>query len=117
MKKTVFIALFLALNLSLAFASTMQPEKPVLNAVEQNYELSLTRLSNHEFIFRLLKEEGDVFKVRVMDSDGNRLYCHKIKKHNKSKTTFDISEFPTGEYTFHIVRNNKVLYTEKIEKK
>ena len=116
MKKVALITLTLALSLSFAFAGNLQPEKPVRKAKEANYELLLSQVSNEHLIFRLIKENKDVFKVRVFDAEGKTLYCHRIKKNNKSKTTFDISEFPAGEYKFQIVKNKEVLFTETVEK-
>jgi len=44
------------------------------------------------------------------------LYQKRIKKQNSSRTKFDIKEFPSGVYTFELVKDKQVLYTKKIDK-
>ena len=118
MKTLSALILFVLLNLGSVYSSNSQnkPEKPVIQISEKHYELLLSRASNNEVIFRLVKEKNDVFKLRILDSEGKKIHYYKVKRRNKIKTTFDISEFPAGEHTFQILRNRKEIHSMKIEK-
>ena len=117
MKTTMLITLALVLNLSMTFASENMPKKPIMNVVESNYQMLLTQAENDMVEFVLLKTNSDVFKVKVYDTKGDRLFTKRIKKNNKSKTSFEISELPTGTYTFLIERNGEELETRPVIKK
>ena len=117
MKTTFFITLILALNLSMTFASENFPKKPVLKVAETNYQMLLTQSDDNMLEFTLIKAEGDLFKVKLFNADGDRVFVKRIKRNNKSKTSFDISLLPIGEYKIQVEKDGSELYTKQIEKK
>lgn len=117
MKSTFLITVLVALSLGISFASENLSKKIILNVVETNYQMLLTQSENSQVDFTLIKSEGDVFKVKVCDLEGNRLTTKRIKRNNKTKTSFDLSELPIGSYVVQVERNGKMLYSKQVEKK
>lgn len=117
MKTTFLITVIVALGLNMTFASENLPKKPILNVVETSYQMLLTQPENNLVVFTLYKEQGDLFKVKVYDVRGNRLFTKRIKRNNKSKTSFDLSELPIGSYFVKVERNKEELYSRQIDKK
>ena len=65
----------------------------------------------------LSKEDGQKVKVRLTDSDDKVLYSKRYSKVNNTKVKYDVSEFPSGEYTFEVVKGGEVLYTKNFTKR
>ena len=63
------------------------------------------------------KPPGEKVNVRIKEGNKKVLYQKRIKKDDKTKVKYDISEFPSGEYTFELVKGKEVLYTKTITKK
>ena len=74
--------------------------------------------SNNDMITMILeKEPGEKVNLRIKQSDSEILYQKRMNNVDKARVKFDISDFPSGEYTFELVRGNKVLYTKNFAKK
>ncbi len=65
----------------------------------------------------LSKEEGQTVKVRVTDSNEKVLYTKRFGKVNKAMVKYDVSNFPSGEYTFELLSGKDVLYSKKFTKR
>ena len=45
---------------------------------------------------------SDVVKIKIYDNEGNTVYTERVKKATLMLKRFDVSELPTGEYTYEV---------------
>ena len=108
-------ALVVLTTLTFAQSETTKMENPqVLNT--EDVQASIFPTSNDMVTMLVDKKPGTTVVLKVKEENGKLLYQKRIKKHNSSKIKFDINEFPSGVYTFELVKNKEVLYTKKIDK-
>ncbi len=108
-------ALVVLTTLTFAQSETTKMENPqVLNT--EDVQASIFPTSNDMVTMLVDKKPGTTVVLKVKEENGKLLYQKRIKKHNSSKIKFDIKEFPSGVYTFELVKNKEVLYTKKIDK-
>lgn len=55
-------------------------------------------------------------KVRIYKDSGELLYTRVLRKKGDSKIGFDISQFPSGNYTFELYKNRELVCSKDIEK-
>ena len=65
----------------------------------------------------LAKSSESVVKLRVKSESDRVLYQKRFKKADNARIKYDISEFPSGEYTFELIKGKDVLYSQKFSKK
>jgi hypothetical protein len=74
--------------------------------------------NNSDAITMILSKSPDaVIKLRVKSESDRVLYQKKFKKVDNARVKYDISEFPSGDYTFEVVNGKDVLYSQKFSKK
>ncbi|MCB0805464.1 MAG: hypothetical protein KDC05_06660 [Bacteroidales bacterium] len=65
----------------------------------------------------MTKDEDQKIKVRFSDEDNKILFQRKYSKVSGTKVTYDVSEFPSGEYTFEVVKDKEVVYSKTFSKR
>ena len=55
-------------------------------------------------------------KVRVYEESGKLLYSSVSRKKGNARVGYDISQFPTGNYTFELYKNRESVYSTVIMK-
>ena len=65
----------------------------------------------------LSKTPESKVKLQVKSSADEILYSKKFNKTDKARVKYDISEFPSGDYTFEVVKGKDVLYSQKFSKR
>lgn len=63
------------------------------------------------------KSPGEKVNVRIREDNDRILYQKRLNKADKTKVKYDISKFPSGEYTFELVKGKEVLYAKTVTKK
>ncbi len=57
---------------------------------------------------------GDKVKIRIKENN-KPLYIKSYNKYEWVDLQYDISRFPEGKFTFEIVQNKEVVYTQTID--
>ncbi|HPE57892.1 MAG TPA: hypothetical protein PK904_15905, partial [Bacteroidales bacterium] len=65
----------------------------------------------------LSKTPETKIKLVVKSDNDEVLYQKQFKKIDNTRVKYDISEFPSGEYTFEVVQGKDVLYSQKFSKR
>ena len=55
-------------------------------------------------------------KIRVYKESGKLLFSHISRKKGDTRIDYDISQFPTGNYTFELSKNGVLVYSKVIVK-
>jgi len=116
--KTLILTTALVVLATLTFAqsdTTNLENSLILNT--KDVQASIFPTSNDLVTMHLEKKPGTLVVLKVREENGKLLYQKRIKKHNNSRIKFDISEFPSGTYTFELVKDKQVLYTKRIDKR
>jgi hypothetical protein len=69
-----------------------------------------------QVLVRLFGSPDTKTKIVVTDAEGNLLYRKVIKKVENAKITYDITNFPEGEYSFSVFDTNNLIAYRKITK-
>jgi len=67
--------------------------------------------------FDALTQSPWKMKVRVYEESGKLLYSSVSRKKGNARVSYDISQFPAGNYTFELYKNRESVYTKAIVKK
>jgi len=116
MKTLILTAAFIAFTVA-SFAQTetsLKSNDYVLNTDE--ISIAFYPTSTDHITMILMKNSDQRVKVRVTDADNQVLYEKKYGKVNNARIKYDISEFPSGNYTFEVLKGNKVLFGKNFNK-
>jgi len=82
-------------------------------------EISITFYPNSADAVTMImtKDDDQEVKVRMTDSNEKVLYERKYRKINNVKVKYDVSEFPSGEYTFEVLKGKEVIYNKNFTKR
>lgn len=115
--KTLILTTALVVITTLTIAQTEKTGENNPLALNQQEISAVIYPTTNEMVTMLIeKEPGVVVSLKVKEEDGNVIYRKKIKKDNLSRTRFDISQFPSGLYTFELVKKNETIYSKVIDK-
>ena len=67
--------------------------------------------------FNALAQDPWKMKVRVYNESGKLLDSYVSRKKGNARVGYDISQFPTGNYTFELYKNRESVYSKVIVKK
>ena len=116
--KTLILTTAMVVLTTLSFSQNELAAKSndyVLNS--EDLTVAMFANSEDQVTMILLKNPETVVKLKVKSENNRVLYTKRFKKADKSHVRYDISEFPTGEYTFEIVKDKDVLYSQKFAKR
>ena len=117
MKTVVLTAALVVLTIA-TFAQKESPVKSndfVLNTDE--ISIAFYPNSTDAVTMILTKDNDQKVKVRVSNSDEKVLYERRYARINRTKVKYDVSEFPSGEYTFEVIKNNEVIFSKNFTKR
>jgi hypothetical protein len=77
---------------------------------------SISKLSEEQVIVRFADNPEAKSKVRVSDEYGNLLYRRTMKDVESAKLTYDISDFPEGNYNFKVYSGGELIAYRKVNK-
>ncbi len=107
-----------ALAVSAALASAQKPASENNDSAElkkSSVEVAVLQHTGDEVT--LLMEKAPRELVRIMVYEGkDLLYMQRVKKEATANITYDISQFPDGNYTIKVVKDKEVVYTADIKK-
>lgn len=116
--KTLILTIALLVITSLSFAQENQvADSNNIVFDSESVQCVMFPVSNDMVTMILEKDPGEKVNVRIKSSNSDLLYQKRINKVDKARVKFDISQFPTGEYTFELVQGKEVLYTKIFSKK
>ena len=99
---------------------SQQVNSPLTNdesAVTEQVKCAIFPNSNDLITMIVEKAPGEKLNFRIKESNKQVLYQKRIKNDDKTIVKYDISKFPSGEYTFELVKGKEVLYSKTITKK
>lgn len=112
--KTLTLTIVLALIATLSFAQFPQSSSPDSCCYEADDLRASIYLGSPEMVYvKVAKKIGDKVKIRVKENH-KVLYQKNYKKWALVDVKYDISHFPVGEYTFEIIQNKEVIYSQTI---
>lgn len=98
-----------------------QNENQVTNNqfVHQGEDVTVAMYPNSGDAVTMILSKTPETKIKlVVKSDNDEvLYQKQFKKIDNTRVKYDISEFPSGEYTFEVVQGKDVLYSQKFSKR
>ncbi|HRX97193.1 MAG TPA: hypothetical protein P5514_09640 [Bacteroidales bacterium] len=116
--KTLILTTAMVVIATLTFS---QNENQVTNNqfVHQGEDVTVAMYPNSGDAVTMILSKTPETKIKlVVKSDNDEvLYQKQFKKIDNTRVKYDISEFPSGEYTFEVVQGKDVLYSQKFSKR
>ena len=84
------------------------------NVVE--FQSKLYQENNQKVNVLFAKKPTDVFQVKIFSDRGVLLYKQKVKKNNLAKMSYDLSQFPDGQYHFKVYCNKELVKEQTFKK-
>lgn len=114
--KTLILTLAITVLATFSFAQYPQSISPDSCCyVADDIRVAIFK-DNDSFInVKIAKVPGELVKIRVKDAN-NVLYLKRVKQYAVTDLKYDISQFPTGTYTFEIVKDKEVVFSREIER-
>ena len=116
--KTLILTTAMVVIATLSFS---QNENQVTNNqfVHQGEDVTVAMYPNSGDAVTMILSKTPETKIKlVVKSDNDEvLYQKQFKKIDNTRVKYDISEFPSGEYTFEVVQGKDVLYSQKFSKR
>lgn len=114
--KTIILTAALAVSVAFSMAQeTAEVKETKTHLKTSDLEVALLQNTEDEVTLLLAKEPGDPVKIKVYE-DNKLLYTRRVKKAGTANITYDISQFPDGEYTFKLEKGKTVVYAAKVRK-
>ncbi len=89
---------------------TSQADDYISNDLRASISLDNNALVN----VKVAKIRGDKVKIRVKENN-KVLYQNSYRPYALVDIQYDISQFPAGKYTFEIIKNKEVVYSNIID--
>lgn len=113
--KTLIITIAMAVLASFSYAQFPQSSAPDSCCYEAPDLRASIYLGSPEMVYvQMAKEIGDKVKIRIKEKH-QVLYQRNFKKWALVDVKYNISQFPQGEYTFEIIQNKEVIYSQTIK--
>lgn len=112
--KTFTLTIAMALIATLSFAQFSKAQRPDSCCYKaEDLRASIFMSSPTIVNVEVAKEIGDKVIIRVKENH-KTLYRKSYKSWALVDAKYDISKFPVGEYTFEIIQDRKVVYSQTI---
>jgi hypothetical protein len=82
---------------------------------QSGIEVALLQHADDEVTLLMEKEPRKLVTIKVYE-DNKLLYMQRVRKEATANITYDISEFPAGDYVFEVVKDKEVVYSAKVHK-
>jgi len=105
-------AILIILSFGLVLNGSAQTNNPEKSEIFTAFTL---KGDNHVNI-RLIKPADQSITINVFDNTHKKVFSKKINKSDNLLLTHDISEFPTGTYTYEIKEGREVIKSCKVVK-
>lgn len=104
----------MALIATLSFAQFPQSSSPDSCCYQDESLRAAIYMETPTYVnVKVAKIIGDKVKIRV--KEGNEvLFTQNYKSWARVDIQYDISQFPEGEYTFELIQNKEVVFTQVI---
>jgi hypothetical protein len=115
--KSFFLSISLVVICIFSFAQNTNPNSALNDAYKSN-RLTVSISPNNNSMVNVLvaKIPEEQIKIRVKENK-KVLYQKSYKNYAQVNLQYDISQFPTGKYTFEIIQDEKVVYSKVIIRK
>ncbi|MDP2721206.1 MAG: hypothetical protein Q8O72_00500 [Bacteroidales bacterium] len=112
--KSIFLTLSLALIATFSYAQFPQKKTPdTCCYVAPELRVAIFTDNNAIVNVKVAKNPGDKVKIKVLEN--NKVLYQKIyKSWALVDVKYDISQFPKGQYTFEIVQDKEVVFSQII---
>jgi len=112
--KTFTLTLAMALIATLSFAQFSKAQRPDSCCYKaKDLRASIYMSSPNLVNVEVAKEIGDKVIIKVKENN-KTLYRKSYKSWALVDAKYDISKFPAGEYTFEIIQDRKVVFSQSI---
>ncbi|MEZ5197191.1 MAG: DUF3244 domain-containing protein [Bacteroidales bacterium] len=112
--KTLIVTAALVVLTTLSFSQNAKESSAT--SEKENLNVEFISKSANTLTMKVDKDSTVNLAVKVRDAEGNMLSQNWIKKTDSKTLTFDISNLPAGEYTFEVIKRNKILYSKQVSK-
>ena len=114
--KTLILTAALAVSGALASAQKPAPKQADSNEMSKSaIEVAVLQHSDDEVTLLMEKAPRELVRIRVYEGS-KLLYAQRVKREATANITYDISEFPDGNYRIEVMKNKEVVYTAAIKK-
>jgi hypothetical protein len=114
--KTLILTISLAV--AATFASAQKPgsasDKDTLDK-KSAIEVAVLQHKSDQLTLLMEKEPGELVKIKVYE-DNKILYSQRVKKEASARITYDISNFPNGNYVVEVIKDKDVVYKAEVSK-
>lgn len=115
--KTLILTTALVVLTALTYAQFPQNDAPDSCCyVAQDLRVSILQNNDSTVTLKMAKVPGDLVKIRIIEDGDKLLHQRRVKSHALAQLTYDLHNFPEGDYTFEIIKDKKVVYTKKVSR-
>jgi hypothetical protein len=112
--KTLTLTIVLAFIATFSYAQFPQSSSPDSCCYTAEDLRASIYLGSPEMVYvKVAKKIGDKVKIRVMENH-KVLFQKNYRKWALVDAKYNISQFPDGEYTFEIIQDKKVVFSQTI---
>ncbi len=113
--KTITLTIVLALIATISFAQFPQSSSPDSSCFTNDDLRAAIYMETPSYVkVKVAKRIGDKVKIRVKENN-KVIYTQNYKSWALVNVQYDIRQFPEGEYTFEILQNKEVVFSQVIE--
>jgi flagellar hook assembly protein FlgD len=114
--KTFVLTAALVVLTAASFAQKVSENGQELKTDVTKVKVAMYSNVSDEVTFILVKEPEDKLNLKIKDEKGSLVYEKRLRKPENRKITFDIKSLPEGKYTFELLKNREVVYSNSILK-
>jgi hypothetical protein len=115
--KTLILTTALVVITALSYAQFPQKNAPDSCCyITEDLRVVVFQNSDSTVSLQMAKQPGEVIKIRIRKDDNKLLYQNRVKSHTIARLTYDLHEFPVGDYTFEIVKDKEVVFAKKVSR-
>lgn len=112
--KALILTIALALTATLGMAQFPQSKADDSCCyVSENIRAAIIDNDDSTVDVKIAKLPNELVKIRVYDN-GNIIHQTRVKKHEIVDLSFDLKNYPKGEYKFEIIEGSEVVLSKNI---
>jgi flagellar hook assembly protein FlgD len=115
MKTLILTAALVALTTAM-FAQKVSVTGQEMKSETANVKVAMYSTISDEVTLIVVKQPEDKLNLKIKDENGSLVYEKRLRTPESKKITFDVSSLPDGKFTFELVKNREVVYSNSIVK-
>jgi flagellar hook assembly protein FlgD len=115
MKTFVLTAALVVLTTAM-FAQKVSVTGQEMKSETANVKVAMYSTISDEVTLIVVKQPEDKLNLKIKDENGSLVYEKRLRTPESKKITFDVSSLPDGKFTFELVKNREIVYSNSIVK-